>query len=184
MNKNDLLKELCSIKNAKRVYRDRASNFVIQNPEVFPFLLELIFKNKTKTSIKAAWVFELVCFENLNLMVSHINLFTNKLRKITDESALRPIAKVCFFITKAFYINNEIKLKLTDENKDQIIEANFDWLIEDHKVATQAFAMDTLYLFGKESDWIHRELKLILEKNAGSGSAGYQAHARKILKDL
>ncbi len=184
MNKNDLLKELCSIKNAKRVYRDRASNFVIQNPEVFPFLLELIFKNKTKTSIKAAWVFELVCFENLNLMVSHINLFTNNLRKIADESALRPIAKVCYFITKAFYINNEIKLKLTDENKDQIIEANFDWLIEDHKVATQAFAMDTLYLFGKESDWIHRELKLILEKNAGSGSAGYQAHARKILKDL
>ena len=186
MNKSDLINELNSLKNAKRVYRDKSASFVLKHPETFPFLLEIVFENSLKFSVKAAWVLELVCFENINLIAKYLNYFTNNITRITDESALRPLSKVCFFITNAYFLKNKnpIKNHLTNKNIDQIIENNFDWLIENHKIATQVFAMDTLYLFGKEYDWIHQELKLVLEKDTSTKSVGYQSHAKKVLKEL
>lgn len=44
--------------------------------------------------------------------------------------------------------------------------------------------METLYLFGKEFDWVHKELKLILLQNITQESAAYKARAKKILKSL
>ncbi|MCK5638283.1 MAG: hypothetical protein KAH67_06190 [Flavobacteriaceae bacterium] len=181
MNKKDLIDELNTIKVAKRVARDKSANFVLKHPESFSFLLDLMFKNNSRTAIKAAWVFELVCQENILLLEKYLNYFINNLDKISDESALRPISKVCSFVARS-YQNNQ--LELTNEQKEKIIEVNFDWIIEEHKVASQVFAMDTLFILGKEYDWVHTELKLILEKNTTSGSAGYQAHAKKILNHL
>ncbi len=186
MNKSDLINELNSLKNAKRIYRDKSTDFVLNHPETFPFLLEIVFESSSKLSIKAAWVLELVCSENINLLIPHLNYYTKNLTKITDESALRPLSKVCFFITNTYFskTGNQINKRLTNKNIDQIIENNFDWLIGNHKISIQVFAMDTLYLLGKKYDWIHQELKLVLEKNTSSRSAGYQAHAKKILKKL
>lgn len=181
MNKNDLINQINKIINAKRVYRDTATNFVLDNPETFSFLLELVFENQDRTAIKSAWVLELVCQKNILLIKKHLDLFINHINTITDESALRPTSKVCSFIVNA-YQNN--KLELTNTQKEIIIETNFDWVIANHKIATQVFAMDTLYTLGKEYDWVHTELQLILEKNAGTGSPGYQSHAKKILKLL
>jgi hypothetical protein len=181
MNKNDLIIKIIAIKNAKRVYRDAAAEFVIQNDEVFSYLLELVFEISSKEAIKSAWVLELVCQENVLLMGNHLNLFINNLNRIKEESALRPLAKVCSFIAKS-HQNNELELK--KDQIDKIIEVNFDWLIDNHKVATQVFAMDTLYILGKEYNWVHIELKLILEKSFSAGSAGYQSHAKRILQEL
>jgi len=181
ISKKDLIDELDTIRVAKRAARDKSANFVIKHPETFPFLLDIAFETTSRTAIKAAWVLELVCQEDINLIIKHLNFFINNLDKISDESALRPISKVCSFVAGT-YQNNEFEL--TKEQKEKIIEINFDWIIEKHKVATQVFAMDTLFIIGKEYDWVHDELKLILEKNTSSGSAGYQAHGKKILNDL
>lgn len=181
MNKNDLINQINTIKNAKRVYRNAATDFVIHQPETFSFLLELIFKNQSKTAIKSAWVLELVCQKNILLIKEHLDFFINNINTITDESALRPISKTCSFIVNA-YQNN--KLELTNNQKEIIIETNFDWVITKHKVATKVFAMETLYLLGKEYNWVHTELKLILEKNTSTESAAYQSRSKKILKQL
>ena len=181
MNKKDLIDELNTIKVAKRVYRDKSAKFVLDHPETFPFLLDIVFGSYSRTAIKAAWVLELVCQENILMIKESLNFFINNLDKISDESALRPLSKVCSFIIKS-HQNND--LELTKNQKEKIIVVNFDWIIENHKVATQVFAMDTLLILGKKYDWVYNELKLILEKNTSSGSAGYQAHAKKILKDL
>ena len=186
MNKERLIEQINTIKNARRIYRDNGALFVIQNPELFPILLELIFENKTNIAIKSCWVLELVCMEKIDPIIPHLNYFTTNLNKPNHESMLRPLSKVCYFIINEYRSSNynEIKKNLTSKNKIQIIEANFDWLIDKHKIATQVFAMDTLYLLGSEFNWIHRELKLILEQNIISGSAGYQVRAKRILKNL
>ncbi len=181
MNKNDLTNQIDQVINAKRVYRDAATDFVITNPETFSFLLELVFENQDRTAIKSTWVLELVCQKNILLIINHLDFFINNINTITDESALRPISKICLYIVKAVRKND---LKLTKNQKEKIIESNFDWIISNHKVATQAFAMDTLYLLGLEYKWVLQELKLILEKNTNSGSAGYQSRAKKILRLL
>ena len=186
MNKNDLISELNSFKTAERAYRDKSAKFVIDHPETFPFLTELLFEDQKRINIKAAWIFELVCFENIFLVAPYLDFFTQNLDKIKDESALRPIAKVCSFIAKAYYAtsDNEIHKNLSQKNMEYMVENNFDWLIEDHKVACKVYAMDTLLLFGREFSWVHDELKLSLEKNVMNGSAGYKSHAKKILKEL
>ncbi len=186
MNKENLIIQIDSIKNAKRIYRDQGAEFVLENSELFPYLLELVFENKTKTAIKASWVLELVCMESVELMAHHLNYFSINLRKCDHESMLRPLSRICFYIINAYSSSesNEIKKYLTHENKIQIIEANFDWLIEDHKIATQVFAMDTLYLLGLEFDWIHLELKLVLEQNIITGSPGYKVRAKRTLEKI
>ncbi|MCF6297636.1 MAG: hypothetical protein L3J08_06585 [Flavobacteriaceae bacterium] len=186
MNKNDLINEIISIKNAKRIYRDRATSFVIKNPEIFPFLLELTFENEKRMAIKSSWVLELVCFENINLLIPHLNYFVENLHNVNHESMLRPLSKICSFIANIYDLSNqnEIKKKLTTENKIQIIEVSFDWLIGNHKVATQVFAIDTLFLLGKYFDWVHTELKLVLKQNINKGSAGYQVRAKRVLERL
>ena len=57
-------------------------------------------------------------------------------------------------------------------------------MITDQKVAAKAYSMNTLYLLGKDFDWIHPELKRILEDNFHSGSAAFKARARHLLKKL
>ena len=183
MNKENLIIQIDSIKNARRIYRDQGADFVLKNPELFPCLLELVFENKTKMAIKASWVLELVCMEDIELMSRHLNYFSVNLKKFDHESMLRPLSRICFFIISSSR-SNEIKKYLTHENKIQIIEVNFDWLIENHKIATQVFAMDTLYLLGLEFDWIHQELKLVLEQNIITGSPGYQVRAKRTLKKI
>ena len=44
--------------------------------------------------------------------------------------------------------------------------------------------METLYQFGKEFDWVHDELKLIIQQSIMDGSAGYKSRGKKILQRL
>ena len=46
---------------------------------------------------------------------------------------------------------------------DTIIETGFDWLITPQKIAVRAYTMTFLYLFGLEKNWIHPELKHLIE---------------------
>lgn len=75
MNKSELLFQIDAIINAKREYRDNAAEFVINYPETFSYLIELVFQNKKRASIKAAWVMELVCHENLELLIPQLDFF-------------------------------------------------------------------------------------------------------------
>ena len=186
MNKKDLISELNSWNTAKRAFRDQSAKFVSDYSETFPFLIELVFDGQERIHIKAAWVLKLVCIENIYLISPFLDYFSKNLVKITNESALRPIAKVCSIIASAYFSSsdNDIHERLTKNNIQLMIESNFDWLIGKHKIACKVFAMDTLLLFGAETDWVHEELKLILEQNIIHESAGYLVHAKKILKKL
>lgn len=186
MDKRGLMIRINSIKNAKRIYRDQGAEFIIDHPESFPILLEMIFENQGKIAIKSSWVFELACLENIDFMTDHLDYFTENLNRIKEESILRPLSKVCYTIVNTCQSgsNHNINKLISQKNKLQIVEANFDWLIEDHKVATQVFAMDTLYLLGLEIDWIHKELKMVLEQNIIKGSSGFQVRGKRVLKKL
>jgi len=186
MNKADLLVQINAMPNAKRVYRDGVTAFVIENKETIPFLVELTFGDKKKVAIRSSWVLELVCIQNINYLVPKLDFFIENIDRPSDESILRPLAKICFLITQAYYskINHQVRLKMTEKHKNTIIEVAFDWLINEHNVANHVYAMDTLFLFGNEYDWIPTELRLILEKHLPLASPGYQVRAKRILKKL
>jgi len=180
----DLLEILESIKNAKRSYRDSAASYILRNPELISGLVDKVFDTADQLHIRAAWVLELICLEDVTLLDPFIHVFINGMSKLTNESALRPVSKVCSLWCTHYFVRNEPDILLRPYEIEQLISTNFDWLIEDHKVATQVFAMDTLQILGNEVEWIHNELRSVLQKNAESGTSGYRAHARKILKNL
>jgi hypothetical protein len=76
------------------------------------------------------------------------------------------------------------EIQLTENQLQQITECCFDWLISDVKVASKCYAIRTLQLLGNHFDWIHPELKIILEKDYTYHSAAYKAVGREILKKI
>lgn len=180
MNKDYLIYQLNTIENARRDNRLKVANLVIENKNLFQFLLEIIFELNNKTGIKAAWILELVCEQKLDWLVPHLNNFTKNISTITQDSAVRPISKICNFMAIAYTSKKDslLKVQLKKKHIDLIIEAGFDWVISNHKVATKAYAMNTLYLFGKNYNWVHEELKLIIQQNITTESAAYKARGK------
>ncbi len=181
---NNLNKILAFVKNARRSYRDEAAEAIINTPEILPDLVDKTFDTEDPLHIKAAWILELVCLHDCTLLNDHIVLFISGMSRLTHESALRPVSKICSIWCSYYFSHGSEVKRLNKKEIDEIISCNFDWLIEDHKVACQVFAMDTLKLWGKQEDWIKEELRSVLQKNADSGTSGYKAHARKLLKNL
>lgn len=167
----------------KRLYY---ANLVISQPELIPELLNILFQVDDKISCRAAWVFEFMCGENLEAIIPYLDTFTENIHKVHLDPAVRPVAKVCEYLITAYYSKSEnaIQSALSSTHKERIVEACFDWMINDEKIAPKAYAMNTLFLLGHEIDWIHPELKLILERDYQMQSSGFKARARHILKKI
>ncbi len=180
----ELLEVLNLITNAKRIYRDRAADFVCGHPESLPNLISILFETENPIHIRAAWTTELVFLKCPCLLIPRLDTFISRIQKIKNDSALRPVAKVCQMITQMHYSGSEKETILSDTQKDRLIEACFDWLIRDEKTATQVYAMSALSMLSKESGWIRDDLTEILQKDLYIKSPGYQSHARMLLKQL
>ncbi|WP_298903406.1 adenylosuccinate lyase [uncultured Psychroserpens sp.] len=185
MTTDQLYQELNYVNHSreKRLYY---ANLVINNPDLIPKLLNILFMVDDKISCRAAWVFEFMCGERLEASLPYLDEFTENIHKVHLDSAVRPVAKVCEYLVTAYYSkhDNKIKTALTPKHKEKIIEACFDWMINDEKIAPKAYAMNSLYLLGQDEDWIHPELVMILERDYQMQSSGFKARARHILKKV
>lgn len=182
MTLEEFYKELSYI-NASRENRMIYANMVLNDMSLFPKLIAILFMVDDKVSCRAAWVFEFVCERYIYAIVPHLEMFTKNMNKIHLDSSVRPVSKVCEFITKAYYSKapNTIKKTLNPEHKERIIEACFDWLISDQKVAPKVYAMESLFLYGIDYDWIHPELTQILKRDFQMQSAGFKVRAKRTL---
>lgn len=184
MNKQFLVDQLVEMQNAKLVNRLRVANLVLENPDLLPILLEISFEVTNKLSIKAAWSLELVLKEKIDWISPHLNYFTTHISRVIYGSAVRSFSKICNFIAIAYTSKKESLLKefLLKKHIDTIIETGFDWMISNHKVAVKAYTMNALALLGKNYDWVHEELKLIIQQNMINESAAYKARGKMTLQ--
>ena len=178
------LQEKLDYVNAYRENRLRAAQDILENPALFSGLVSICFTPSDKNNHKACWILEFVSYEELLWLQPHLDFFCSNLKVLKDESSLRPIAKVVQLLVKSHYKKDENKIFLSEENLQDCIEASFDWLINDVKVATKAYSIRTLYLLGNHYDWIHPELKVIIDKDFGDHSAAYKAVAKEVLKKI
>lgn len=177
------LKALISEVSAKKSDRLKMADKIISDPELFDPLLKLTFEVDNKHSIKAAWVFEIVCDYSLYELIPHLNYFTSNLKNLHLDSAIRSIAKVCEFIAKAYTSKKDSILKETlhESHIDKIIESCFDWLIGPYRPAVKVYSMSAIYLLGKNSDWVHDELEQIVSKEMEKGNPAYCSRGKKII---
>lgn len=170
--------------NAYRENRLKAAQDILENPSLFAELVSICFTPEDKCNHKACWILEFVSYEELLWLQPHLDFFCSNLKVLKDESSLRPIAKVVQLLVKSHYKKGENSIKLSEENLQDCIEASFDWLIGDIKVATKAYSIRTLFVLGNYYDWIHPELKVIIDKDFGDHSAAYKAVAKEVLKKI
>lgn len=177
-NMNKAFYQLIEASTAHRLNREFIRDYVFQNPEKLPFLMEIALNENDKIHIKACWSLELIFELNLELILPFLDDFITKIPFLKNDSAIRPASKICMFLSKSKTI------KLAEVQEIKIIETCLDWLIQDEKVATKAYSMRTLYNFGKKHTWINDELKTILSQDYPNHSAAYKAAAKDILKKL
>ena len=180
-----LTEQLNNMGTPKRENRQRVANIVLENKNLIKDLVAITFDVDNKTSIKAAWILEWICTHNdLDFILPYLDIFTEKIKTLKFDSSIRPCAKICEHLANAYYSKNDnaVNLKLTNNHIDAIVETGFDWLITPQKIAVRAYTMTFLYLFGLENDWIHPELKHLIETKIIHESKGCKARGKYILE--
>ncbi len=172
--------------NHSRQKRQEMASMVLNSPHLVKPLLCIAFEINNPVSSKACWVMEFITKKNLSYILPHIAFFTNQINTVKFDSSVRPMAKICEILMKTYFhkTKNRTQDVLTMKHLEQIAAACFDWLIGEHKVAAKAYSMTCLLLLGQKFDWIHPELKVVLEQNYTLGSAAYKARARMTLAKL
>ncbi|MCR8668606.1 adenylosuccinate lyase [Aestuariibaculum sp. M13] len=185
MTSDEFYKELSYI-TAARDDRFQFAQFVLNDMSLFPELINISFMVDDETSFKAARILEFVCLEYIYAMIPHLDFFTNNLSKVHFDSSVRPMAKICSLIAERYTSKqpNPIKKSLESKHKEKMIEACFDWMISEHKVAAKVHAMETLFLLGKETHWVHPQLLDILHQDFHHQSAAYKSRAKHILNKM
>lgn len=184
--KRAILEEKLNYTKAYRKTRLEVAHWVLDNPEIFPDLLDFCYDLKSDISYKSCWILEFVVKENLSLLYPEIDRFCDQLEHITRDQSLRPMAKICEMLVDAYYKKKSpvIKQVLTQKHKEQITANCFDWLITDQKVACKAYSISSLYALGTEFEWIHPELEIILREGYNKHTAAFKARARQYLTKL
>lgn len=185
MNKEQLYQALDYV-NHSREKRKEMAQLVSDNPNLVLPLLQIAFEDKDIKSSKACWVIEFTTKENLSYIFPYLDVFTSNIGILKRDSSVRPMAKVCEYLVTTYFkkAKNEVQNQLNEDHLEKIASTCFDWLIGEHKVAAQAYSMTCLLLLGRKFDWIHPELKMVLEQNYNAGSVAYQARARMTLAKI
>ena len=185
MTKNELKKAL----TAGRLSKPGILELVEQlsaTPQLVGPLLDAIWVEDKEGGFNASWVFDHLMRKNLDFILPFTSEFVQGIKNLTSESCIRPMAHTCQMLMESYFEKKDPSFIAAMDQKllEALVEVCFDWLLEDHKVAAKVFSMTSLYHLGKRFEWIHPELKSVLQKTIASGTAGYKSRARKLLDKL
>jgi len=144
---------------AYRNERDMQKEFIYNNPEYLPELVTIACNVKDKTHQKALWIIELICEENITLIIPFIDKFCMVLKNYNGDEIFRPASKICMLLS------DSKKVSLTENQTEKIIEFCLDRAIDFRKAAPLSYATHALLNLAKNNDWIYDELKFIFEKD-------------------
>lgn len=159
---------------------------LIRHPNLVEVLINEVHIEDKAGTFNASWVLDHLMRKELVYLLPYIDEFSSKLENLTSESCIRPIAHICQILCEAYFVKNDEIFNSTIKTVhfEHLVNACFDWLIGEHKMAAKVFSMTSLLYLGEKFDWIHPELKIVLENTIANGSAGYQNRAKKTLMAL
>ena len=175
--------------NYEKPYREdrlKAGLWVIDHPEYMKEMVVLSLDKDHQRTMQALWGLEFVCRYKLELLYPHLDAFFDYLPTETNHSRLRALSFICELLAIACYKEKDPVLgdAFTPEQKKVMIECCFDWMITNQKVACKVRAMTALSHLGTEFPWILDELEPIIRDTMPTGSAGFKARGKHILKQI
>tara|TARA_R110002012_G_scaffold42418_8_gene115482 strand:+ start:30123 stop:30695 length:573 start_codon:yes stop_codon:yes gene_type:complete len=175
--------------NSGRISKPQINGLVQQlekQPEMAQALFnEVLLEDKVGT-FNASWTFDHLMRKKLIYILPIFEDFVNRLSELKTESCIRPIAHVCEMVCEAYFKkkNPDFVQNITDDQLEKMMSSCFDWLIGPMNIAPKVFSMTCLYYLGLKYDWVHPELKLVLEDSYATGTTGYKNRAKKTLDKL
>ncbi|MCR9262756.1 MAG: hypothetical protein NXH86_01290 [Flavobacteriaceae bacterium] len=165
---------------------DQLVEQLIQQPSLAEALFLEVLKEDKEGTFNASWTFDHLMRKRLVYLLPMMTLFTNSLSELRCESCIRPMAHVCEMVTEAYFKKKDLVFikNIADEHLEKIMITCFDWLISPMNMAPKVFSMTSLYYLGLKFDWVHPELRMILEESYATGTVGYQNRAKKTLDKL
>jgi len=181
--------QLYTALDSGRISKSQIDGLVLQleeHPQLAPGLFRLVLMEDREGTFNASWTFDHLMRKQLIFLIPFIDEFTNGLAELKSESCVRPIAHVCEMLCEAYFKKKQSLFveNVKDKHLENIVTACFDWLIGPMNVAPKVFAMTSLYYLGLKFDWVHPELKQVLEVNYTAGTTGYKNRAKKTLDKL
>lgn len=181
--------ELRTTLHSGRIFKsevDHLVNLLLQQPKLVEELIQEILVEEQKGTYNASWVFRHLMQQRLDFLLPFFKEFTVILANLKSEATIRAMACVCEMVCVAYFKKKDPSFQkiVTDEQLEKIMTVCFDWLISDLNMAPKVFSMTSLYYLGQKFDWVHPELRQILEDTYASGSTGYQNRAKKTLDKL
>ena len=172
--------------SAGKTSREAAARHFYGNRKHIAQLIGFVFEVEDPVSVKASWVLDMVASDDIAIILPGLDHFTKNIHRVCNESALRPLARICERLLAAMDADQPslAGIKLSGLQHELLLNAAFKWLIGPHKVATKVFAMRCLYYLGKEAPWVHGELREILREQYARETSGYKARARDTLQKL
>jgi hypothetical protein len=109
--------------NAYRENRLKGAQTILENPDYFPELISVCFDINDKNTHKACWILEFVSYEKLEWLQPHLDFFCSNLKKLKDESSIRPIANFDWLIT-----DTKVAAKAYSMRTLHILGKYYDWI--------------------------------------------------------
>lgn len=165
---------------------DRLVGELEKHPELTNVLFEAIFVEDREGTFNASWTFDHLMRKKLDYLLPLSDDFANRLGELKTESCIRPMAHVCEMVCMAYFKKKDpaFTQHITDTQLEQVMTVCFDWLISPMNMAPKVFSMTSLFYLGQKFDWVHPELKQVLQETFADGTPGYRNRAKKTLDKL
>lgn len=158
--------------------RTLAMNYVLNEHITAKDFLDVIYSVDAKQKIVLFHALDMLVEGHIDYLNTALDLYLQKALTETHESNKRCVSRTLFHQLK----NN--KNVYNKQQKKQIIQTMFDWIILPSAVATRVNAVNILYFLVDEEDWIKEQLIALIEQNLLLQEPSFLSRGRKILKLL
>ncbi len=149
------------------------ADLVVQKPELFTELLEIIFANKNTLSQRAAWPLRFILERNEKLVLHHLPKMINQLPHVESVAVQRNL----LFILANVKIPERYHGELLDYTSKILLNSG-------SSVASIIYSVDIFFNISKNEPFLLNELKLMIELLIPNGTPGIKSKCNHTLKKI
>lgn len=162
--------------------RRAIADLILKNKAVYHYTLEKITTPNSPNIQRLCWSLDIAFLQSPQHFNKAFPYFIKGLCLQEKDSCLRSLMKICAAMSQdpTFFT----RIKKNRQLSHSLGERAFELLSEPHEVAVQVYAMETLFRWRHEFDWIREHLANLIESQMEWKSAAYQARSKRLLKIL
>lgn len=158
--------------NSTKIDLSKIKDAVLRNTDLLDELINMATDLNYNNHPKALRVVELMTEDNPIIIENYIPKFIQQASQYKHCSAVRGISRILHFMV----LTPEIKL--SDLQKEALIETALDWFISNEKVACKVNALKIMTYFSEEFPWLKDTLRDLINKEYASQLPSYQIASR------